>query len=122
MAHLIDADKIRAEIERRLKDIDKAECMTIDEWKHRQSELHYLEQVIDSMEEDDKPEATRIKTQQMCYEKGQADMKKQMMEETVDTVVSLDAGGFPFIEFGVGKFGLKVGDKVRVIIVKEDEK
>lgn len=45
---------------------------------------------------------------------------EQMMKEAVDTVVSLDAGGFPFIEFGVGKFGLKVGDKVRIIIVKED--
>lgn len=56
------------------------------------------------------------------YQLGKKDMKEQMMKEAVDTVVSLDAGGFPFIEFGVGKFGLKVGDKVRVIIVKEDKK
>ena len=37
-------------------------------------------------------EAERIKTQQMCYEKGQADMKRKMMEEavegTIDYVVS----------------------------------
>lgn len=48
--------------------------------------------------------------------------REQVMKEAVETVVSLEAGGFPVVEFGVGKFGLKVGDKVKVIIVKEDEK
>ena len=48
--------------------------------------------------------------------------KEQMLKEAVETVVSLEAGGFPVVEFGVGKFGLKVGDKVRAFIVKEDEK
>lgn len=49
--------------------------------------------------------------------------KEQTMKEAVNTVVSLEAGGFPFVEFGVSRFGLKVGDKVRVIIIKkEDEK
>jgi hypothetical protein len=55
------------------------------------------------------------------YENGKQAMKEQMMKEAVDTVVSLDAGGFPFIEFGVGKFGLKARDKVRVIVLKVEE-
>lgn len=54
-------------------------------------------------------------------ERGYNLCKEQMMKEAVDTVVSLDAGGFPFIEFGVGKFGLKVGDKIRVIILPKED-
>ena len=56
------------------------------------------------------------------FKRGAKWDREQMLNEAVETVVSLEAGGFPVVEFGVGKFGLKVGDKVRVIIVKEDEK
>ena len=66
------------------------------------------------------PEAHGIEFMCEVFVAGAEWDREQMMAEAVDTVVSLDAGGFPFIEFGVGKFGLKVGDKVRVIIVKED--
>ena len=41
--------------------------------------------------------------------------------QVVETVVSLEAGGFPVIEFGVKRFGLKVGDKVRVIISPKED-
>ena len=58
---------------------------------------------------------------QQGIEKGKDEMREQMLKEAVDTVVSLDAGGFPFIEFGVGKFGLKVGDKVRVIVLPKED-
>ena len=47
--------------------------------------------------------------------------KEQMMNKAVETVVSLEAGGFPVIEFGVKRFGLKVGDKVRVIISPKED-
>ena len=54
------------------------------------------------------------------YEEGYEQAEKDMMERAVETVVSLESGGFPFIEHGVGELGLKVGDKVKLIIVKED--
>ena len=47
--------------------------------------------------------------------------REQVMKEAVETVVSLEAGGFPVVELGVKKFGLKVGDKVRVIVLKAEE-
>lgn len=46
--------------------------------------------------------------------------KEQMMEEAVETTVHLEPGAIPVIEIGVGRFGLKVRDKVKVIIVKEN--
>ena len=45
--------------------------------------------------------------------------ERQMMIGAVETTVHLEPGAFPVIEIGVGKFGLKVGDKVKVIIVKD---
>lgn len=51
---------------------------------------------------------------------GERDMKEQMMEQAVDATVHLEPGAFPVIEIGVGRFGLKVGDKVKIIIVKEE--
>lgn len=46
--------------------------------------------------------------------------KEQMMKEAVDATVHLEPGSTPVIEIGVGRFGLKVRDKVKVIIVKGD--
>lgn len=68
------------------------------------------------------PEAHGIDFIREVFIAGAECDREQMMEEAVETVVSLEAGGFPVVEFSVGKFGLKVGDKVKVIIVKEDEK
>ena len=68
-------------------------------------------------------EAERIKTQQMCYEKGQADMKWQMMQEAVEGEVTKDNRGNNVIRAGVFNNGFEYGDKVRVFICKkEDEK
>lgn len=55
-----------------------------------------------------------------AYLAGAVNEREKIMKEAVDTVVSLDAGGFPFVEFGVGKFGLKVGNKVRVIVLPKE--
>lgn len=46
--------------------------------------------------------------------------KEQMMKYTVDATVHLEPGANPVIEIDVGRFGLKVKDKVKVIIVKEE--
>lgn len=56
----------------------------------------------------------------IAYRDGYEQAEKDIMERAVETVVSLESGGFPVVEFGVGKLGLKVGDKVKLIIVKED--
>lgn len=55
-----------------------------------------------------------------AFEAGAKWDRQQMMKEAVDTTVHLESGANPIIEIGVGKFGLKVKDKVKVIIVKED--
>lgn len=51
---------------------------------------------------------------------GAEQMKEQMMKDAVDATVHLEPGATPVIEIGVGRFGLKVRDKVKLIIVKED--
>lgn len=70
-------------------------------------------------------EAQRIKTQQMCYEKGLADMKYQMMKEAIPCKVFWHDG--PLLDYtqeqqdnALERIGANVGDKVKLIIVKED--
>lgn len=58
----------------------------------------------------------------VAFKSGAKWMRKRMMLEAVETVVHLEPGANPVIEIGVGRFGLNVKDKVKVIIVKEDEK
>ena len=66
---------------------------------------------------------------QYFYELGKKDMKEQMMKEAIHYVVQddLDSHGasynIPFIRIGIAALkpkGIGVGDKVRIIIVKED--
>ena len=57
----------------------------------------------------------------VAFKSGAEWMMKRMMMEAVNTTVHLEPGASPIIEIGVGRFGLKVRDKVKVIIVKEDE-
>ena len=55
------------------------------------------------------------------YENGKQAMKEQMMKEAVEGVLVATAIGHLRIEAETdGKNGMKHGDKVRVIIVKED--
>lgn len=46
--------------------------------------------------------------------------REKMMKDAVNTTVHLEPGANPVIEICVGKFGLKVRDKVKVIIIKEN--
>ena len=64
-----------------------------------------------------------------CFENGKQAMKEQMMKEAIHYVVQddLDSHGasynIPFIRIGTTALkpkGIGVGDKVRIIIVKED--
>lgn len=57
---------------------------------------------------------------QLGYEQAEKDIKEQTMKYTVDATVHLEPGANPVIEIDVGRFGLKVKDKVKVIIVKEE--
>ena len=66
-----------------------------------------------------------------AFQNGQANMKEQMMKEAIHYVVQddLDSHGasynIPFIRLGTVALkpkGIGVGDKVCIIIVKEDEK
>jgi hypothetical protein len=58
----------------------------------------------------------------VAFKSGAKWMRKRMMPEAVETTVHLEPGANPVIEIGVGRFGLNVKDKVKIIIVKEDEK
>lgn len=64
-----------------------------------------------------------------AFQNGQANMKEQIMKEAIHYVVQddLDSHGasydIPFIRIGIAALkpkGIGVGDKVRIIIVKED--
>lgn len=57
----------------------------------------------------------------VAFRSGAEWMKKRMMMEAVDTTVHLEPGANPVIEIGVGRFGLEVRDKVKVIIIKESQ-
>ena len=57
----------------------------------------------------------------VAFKSGAEWMKKRMMMEAVDATVHLEPGANPVIEIGVGRFGLKVRDKVKVIIIKESQ-
>ena len=57
----------------------------------------------------------------VAFKSGAKWMRKRMMMEAVDTTVHLEPGANPVIEIGVGRFGLKVRDKVKVIIIKESQ-
>jgi len=53
--------------------------------------------------------------------------KKQMMKDAIERVVKVDAGGYPYIDgtielydYSEDKPLAKAGDKVKIIIVKED--
>lgn len=56
-----------------------------------------------------------------------AGAKRQMLEDAVERVVKVDAGGYPYIDamelydYEKDKPLAKAGDKVKIIIVKEDE-
>lgn len=59
------------------------------------------------------------------YELGKKDMKEQMMEEAVDADVNIYrdlAAGKSWAEFVVEMPTNNLGDKVRIIIIKEDKK
>ena len=64
--------------------------------------------------------------QRINYENGRKDMKEQMMKEAVERIVKEDAGGYPYIDatelydYTEDKPLAKKGDKVRIVIVKED--
>ena len=68
----------------------------------------------------------QIKTQQMCYEKGMADMKQQMMAKAVDGFVieDIEEGNGNFLlsaEYLSKDMGLKDRQKVKVIVIKEGD-
>ena len=71
----------------------------------------------------------QIKTQQMCYEKGMADMKQQMMAKAIDGDITFDYYGDDDKTYGciahdsfcLEDFELKDRDKVKMILIKEEK-
>lgn len=123
-------DDREKEIEEKIREFDRQQLLTelrfkrlkeLDEVRttepHSKAKVKRAEQRALEAYDTNIPAPIRI-----AYRDGYEQAEKDMMGQAVETVVSLEAGGFPVVEFGVGKFGLKVGDKVKVIIVKEDEK
>lgn len=63
-----------------------------------------------------------------CFENGKQAMKEQMLKEAVEIEVKEDAGGYPLVpleaielyDYENDKPLAKAGDKVRVIVIKED--
>lgn len=63
----------------------------------------------------------------MAYDKGVADTKEQMMKNAIDTIVKVDAGGYPYVDRTIELYDYdreiplaKKGDKVKVIVIKDE--
>jgi hypothetical protein len=61
------------------------------------------------------------------YRLGLATMKQQLMAKAVDAVVKIDAGGYPYVDRTIELYDYeqdiplaKRGDKVKVIVIKEE--
>ena len=55
-----------------------------------------------------------------AFQNGQANMREQMMKEAVEGEITKDNRGNNVIRTGVFNNGFEIGDKVRLVIVKED--
>ena len=62
----------------------------------------------------------QTKTQQMCYEKGKADMKQQLKNEAVDGMLVDDGGEMLLVVLSLPTItrSMDDGDKVKVLILK----
>ena len=57
-----------------------------------------------------------------CYEKGRLDMREEMMKDAVDaTILDVDARTIEFGLWPENLLDIKEGDKVKIIIVKEEQ-
>ena len=93
-----------------------------------------LEEACEQLSEDarkHKAETSSPFFSQTDYKQGVMDgakwQKKQMMKDAIERVVKVDAGGYPYIDgtielydYSEDKPLAKAGDKVKIIIVKED--
>ena len=93
-----------------------------------------LEEACEQLSEDarkHKAETSSPFFSQTDYKHGVMDgaqwQKKQMMKDAIERVVKVDAGGYPYIDgtielydYSEDKPLAKAGDKVKIIIVKED--
>ena len=78
----------------------------------------------------EKMEERWLKDRNGCFwdgvNEGKKSMKEQMLQEAVERIVKEDAGGYPYIDatelydYTEDKPLAKAGDKVRIVIVKED--
>ena len=58
---------------------------------------------------------------QKCYKQGKKDMKEQMLKGAVEYKIVNNLAAYPVIYYEVNHLGLKYGDKVRIVILKEKE-
>ena len=148
-------EKIRAEVERRIAELENDKYINIDAQVCRQSELKYIDRFLDTLQEQPVCEDLKAEVERCVYKpffdldgiavKGAthyltvedvADIarhfanwqKEQMMKEAVERIVKEDAGGYPYIDatelydYTEDKPLAKKGDKVKIIIVKEEGK
>ncbi len=61
------------------------------------------------------------------FAKGRDSMKQQMMKNAIDTIVKVDAGGYPYVDRTIELYDYdkdiplaKEGDKVKIVVIKED--
>ena len=115
---------IRAEIERLYKEsYDTAPTV-----------LHHLMDFINSLPEEPVSEDLEEAAKECCFnlqlqeyfKKGAYWQKRKMMNDAIERTVKEDAGGYPYIDatelydYDNDKPLAKAGDKVKVLIIKED--
>ena len=68
--------------------------------------------------------AEQIKIQQKCYERGMADMKQQMLKDGIEAHVRTDVpidDDYVYVRAYIKKDKLEEGEKVRLLIIKDED-
>lgn len=130
---MTNIDKICQEIERRKEELERDKYINIDAKTCRQSELKYLERFLDSLPEEkpseDLEEAAKEYVKDIptfkdsclmkaAFEDGWLCSKEKMLKEAVECEVA-DLNGE--IYNNCIEKGMTDEDKVKIVIVKEDD-
>lgn len=161
----IDAEKLKAEIERQMKFYDEKEMKAWDDSEQGDEDALWYQghrkmcakllTFLDTLEEqpvgeelekeiektwleyeyynEDYDKVAEMRWNEFenvarhFYEFGKQAMKQQMLKDAIERVVKEDLGGYPYIDATIELYDCdkdiptaKKGDRVRIIIVKED--
>ena len=139
MAKHIDAEKLKAEIERLKSQLIQGACAAQIQMETNCKDEAYNEMlaIVNSLQKQEQPSESLEEAAEKYCEKinhrqttiitdsfiaGAEWQKAQMMKEAVEGEVENSSFGIVYLRKNLMNEGYSTGDKVRIIIVKEDKK